>query len=113
MSNRLLRSVLPLMLLAPALPLLAQAPSGLAVKAATNKRVDLSWTGTASSYTVQRRALGGSFANIATAVTTASYSDTTIDAFTTYQYQVLATGGTAASNDVTAGPPPAGFSVAA
>src|SRR5260370_3198 len=71
----------------------AQAPTNLKATAATNKRVDLTWKGTASSYPVQRRALGASYASIPTAVSTASYSDATIDAFTTYQYQVLATGG--------------------
>jgi uncharacterized protein (TIGR03437 family) len=89
------------------LPLAAQ--TSLTVKTATSKRVDLAWTGTASSYTVQRAVLGSSFATIGTATTT-SYSDTTIDPYTTYRYQVVA-GST--SNPVTAGPPPAGFSVAA
>ncbi len=91
----------------------AQAPTALTVKAATSKKVDLTWTGTATSYNVQRRALGGTFSTIST-VSTASASDTTIDAFTTYQYQIVAaSGSTAASNIVTVGPPPAGFSVIA
>ncbi len=89
------------------LPLAAQ--TNLTVKAATNKRVDLSWTGSASSYTVQRAVLGASFATIGTTTTT-SYSDTTIDAYTTYRYQIVAA---STSNSVTAGPPPSGFSVAA
>src|ERR1035437_9754986 len=88
-----------------ALPVWAQAPTGLTVKTATGKRVDLSWSGVAGSYTVQRRVLGGTFGNVATATTT-SFSDTTIDAYTTYQYQIL--NGTAASGPVTAGPPPSG-----
>jgi uncharacterized protein (TIGR03437 family) len=92
----------------------AWAQSGLKATNATNKRVDLSWTaGTPTSYTVQRRALGASFSNIATAVTGATYSDTTIDAFTTYQYQVVASGGITPSNQITVGPPPAGFSIVA
>ncbi len=90
-----------------ALPLAAQ--TNLTVKTATSKRVDLTWTGTASSYTVQRAVLGASFATIGTS-TTPSYSDTTIDPYTTYRYQIVA-GST--SNPVTVGPPPAGFSVAA
>jgi uncharacterized protein (TIGR03437 family) len=92
-----------------------QAPSGLTVKAATSKRVDLSWTGTASGYTLQRRTLGGTFSTLAT-VASNSYSDTTIDSYTTYQYQVaanLASGTSAASNQVTVGPPPSGFTTAA
>ncbi len=92
-----------------------QAPSGLTVKAATSKRVDLSWTGTSSGYTLLRRTLGGTFATLAT-VTGNSYSDTTIDSYTTYQYQVeanLTSGTSAASNQVTVGPPPSGFTTAA
>jgi uncharacterized protein (TIGR03437 family) len=90
----------------------AQAPSGLAVKAATNKKVDLSWSGTASSYTVQRAILGGGFSNLATVTTGAAYSDTSVDAYTTYQYQIVAnisSGTSSPSNLVTVGPPPAGF----
>ncbi len=68
--------------------------------------MDLTWTGSSSSYSVQRRVLGGSYQTIATA-STAQYADTTIDAYTDYQYQVLA--GSAASNAVSVGPPPAGF----
>ena len=96
------------------LPLLsfAQAPTNLNVTAATSARVDLSWSGTASSYNVQRRALGGIFATIAT-VSTTTTADTQVDAYTTYQYQVLAaSGSTTPSNTVITGPPPAGYSVA-
>jgi len=91
---------------------LAQAPSGLTVKAASNKKVDLSWTGSTAGYTVQRAVLGGAFSNLATVTTGATYSDTSIDAYTTYQYQVvanLAAGASSPSNQVTVGPPPAGF----
>jgi uncharacterized protein (TIGR03437 family) len=94
----------------------AQAPSGLTVKAATNKKVDLSWSGAASSYTVQRAILGGGFSNVATVTTGATYSDTSIDAYTTYQYQIvanLASGASGPSNQVTVGPPPAGFTTPA
>src|SRR5215468_10714265 len=97
------------------LPLAAQAPAGLAVKTATNKRVDLSWSGTAAGYTVQRRVLGGTFANVGT-VSTGAFSDTSIDAYTTYQYQVVAnlnSGASSPSNQVTVGPPPSGFTTAA
>src|SRR5439155_19712136 len=43
-------------------------------------------------------------------------SDTQIDAYTTYQYQVVptsASGRSSPSNEVTVGPPPAGFTVVA
>ncbi len=97
------------------IPARAQAPAGLAVKAATSKKIDLTWSGSAAGYTVQRRTLGGSYANLAT-TTTAAYSDTALDAYTTYQYQIvanLASGASAPSNQVTVGPPPSGYTVAA
>ena len=84
----------------------AQAPASLTVTKATTSEVDLTWTGTSSSYSVQRRVLGGSYQTIATA-SAAQYADTTVDPYTDYQYQVLA--GTAASNQVSVGPPPPGF----
>uniref|UniRef100_Q02A09 Fibronectin, type III domain protein n=1 Tax=Solibacter usitatus (strain Ellin6076) TaxID=234267 RepID=Q02A09_SOLUE len=101
-----------LLLLSVSLSAWAQAPSGLAVKAATSKKIDLAWSGAASGYTVQRRTLGGTYATIGT-VTTAAYSDTAIDPYTTYQYQALANGTPTPSNQVTVGPPPSGFTVAA
>ena len=69
----------------------AQAPTNLTVTKATSTEVDLSWNGLVSSYTVQRAVLGSSFSTITTATTT-SAKDTTIDPYTTYQYQVLAAG---------------------
>ena len=101
-----------LVLLSVSLPAWAQAPSALTVKAATGKKVDLTWSGAAPSYTVQRRTLGGTYATVGT-VTTAAYSDTAIDAYTTYQYQALANGTATPSNQVTVGPPPSGFTVVA
>ena len=90
-----------------------QAPTGLTVKSATNTQTQLTWTGAAASYTVQRALVGGPFTNIAT-VTTTSYTDTTVDAFNQSVYQVIAgTSGTAVSNQVTVGPPPSGLSLAA
>ena len=100
---------------AATLPLAAQAPSGLNVRNATNKRIDLTWSGTSAGYTVQRRALGGSYADVGS-VSGAAFSDTNIDAYTTYQYQVVAnlnSGASAPSNQVTVGPPPAGFTTVA
>ena len=87
-----------------------QTASNLVVKAATSKRVDLTWTGTAATYTIQRAPLGGSYSSVGTA-TSASYSDTTVDAYTTYQYQIVA--GSSTSNHVTVGPPPVGLSAPA
>src|SRR5262249_20138421 len=84
------------------------------VKSATSKRVDLSWTGTGSSYQIQRAPLGGSYTTIQT-VNSTTASDTQFDPATTYQYQIVATGlvNSAPSNSVTVGPPPTGFSTAA
>jgi uncharacterized protein (TIGR03437 family) len=90
----------------------AQSLPDLKATAATKQRVDLSWTGSAQSYSVQRRPLGGAFTTISTASTT-SASDQIIDPYTTYQYQIMAVGSNTPSNVVTVGPPPAGFSVAA
>jgi hypothetical protein len=90
-----------------------QAPTALTVKAATNTQVQLGWTGSAPQYTVQRAPVGGSFVDIAT-ISTNIYTDTIIDPYVDYTYQVIAgTTGNAASNQVTTGPPPAGLSVAA
>ncbi|MBS1857917.1 MAG: IPT/TIG domain-containing protein [Acidobacteria bacterium] len=97
------------------LPIAAQAPTNLVVKSATSRRIDLSWSGTASGYAVQRRSLGGTYSNLGT-VTASTFSDTAIDAYTTYQYQVvanLAGGASSPSNQVTVGPPPSGFTTAA
>src|SRR4051812_29445388 len=91
-------------------PAAAQSAGTLTVKAATSKKVDLNWTGSAATYTVQRAALGGAFAAIQT-VNSPTYSDTTIDPYTTYQYQIVA--GSSTSNSVTVGPPPSGLTTAA
>ncbi len=107
--------VLVLTLVSLAAPLSAQAPAGLTAKTATSKRVDLSWVGTAASYVVQRRTLGGTYADLTT-VSSTTASDTQIDPYTTYQYQVLAStasGRSGPSNEITVGPPPAGYSDAA
>ena len=83
------------------------AQTNLTVVAATNKQVNLNWSGSASSYSILRAPVGGSFTPIATAAAT-SYSDTTIDPYTTYQYRISANSAT--SNTITVGPPAAGFS---
>ena len=92
-------------------PLLAQA-TGLSATKATSSEIDLSWSGSANSYTVQRRSLGGSFTTINT-VSSKTVADTQIDAYTTYQYQILASGSSTSSNIITVGPPPSGFSLVA
>jgi uncharacterized protein (TIGR03437 family) len=92
-------------------PAWAQTIGTLNVSTATNKRVDLSWTGTGGSYNVQRRVLGSTYSTLAT-VTNSTYADTQIDAYTTYEYQVTA-GASAVSNSVRVGPPPAGLTAAA
>lgn len=92
------------------IPLCAQ--TNLIVKSASSKQVALTWTGSASNYNVQRAVLGGSFATIANAAN-ASYTDSTVDAYTSYQYRIAAASGSTTSNSVTVGPPPSGFSNAA
>jgi len=88
-------------------------PTGLTVKSATSAQTQLTWSGTASSYTVQRALVGAAFVNIAT-VTTTSYTDTTLDPYNQTVYQVIAgTTATAVSNQVMVGPPPSGLSLAA
>jgi uncharacterized protein (TIGR03437 family) len=97
-------SVCAALLLAPHAS--AQTVSNLAVTAATSKRVDLSWSGAGGSFNVQRRVLGGTYSTLAS-VTNNTYSDSTIDPYTTYEYQVSTpTSSTAA---VRVGPPPAGL----
>lgn len=91
-------------------PAFSQSPTGLTAKSATARQVVLAWSGAASMYTVQRAAPGAPFTTIGTATST-TYTDSTIDPYTTYQYQVL--NGSAASAAITIGPPPSGLSVAA
>ncbi len=115
LANPVLALEIAALVLFSAGPARAQAPSGLTATSATSKKVNLTWNGTASSYVVQRAVLGSSFSDLAT-VSGTTASDTSLDAYTTYQYQVLAvtsSGRSAASNQITVGPPPAGFTGAA
>ncbi|MFN7924197.1 MAG: fibronectin type III domain-containing protein [Bryobacteraceae bacterium] len=91
------------------------APSALEVRSATSRRVELAWTGSGSNFVVERRTLGGTYSNAVTATATTA-ADTAINAMETYQYRVRATSPTGSSdpsNEVTAGPPPVGFSLLA
>ena len=70
------------------------APSGLTAKAARQSgKINLSWTGSsgATSYNVKRATVsGGPYGNIATGVTTTSYTDSGLTSGTTYYYVVSA-----------------------
>jgi uncharacterized protein (TIGR03437 family) len=91
----------------------AQAPTGLTVQSATSSQVQLTWSGTSGNFTVQRAPVGAAFVNIATVQTT-SYTDTTIDPYLQFTYQIINAGTTGqVSNQVTVGPPPAGLSLVA
>lgn len=59
---------------------------------AGNNQSVLSWTAAsgASSYTVQRAAAGGTYADVATGLTVLNYSDTTALNGTSYSYRVVA-----------------------
>ena len=68
------------------------APTGVTATL-SGMDVTVSWAAVtgATSYRVQRRTVGGaSFADIASSVTTTTYSDTAVQAGSTYQYQVIA-----------------------
>ncbi len=92
------------------------APVGLKAVAASKSQVQLSWTAGDSSnvtYTVERKALTGSYAAAVNA-SALSATDTTIDAYQTYIYRVRANLGAAQSgpsNEVTVGPAPVGYNV--
>jgi len=95
------------------------APGNFAVQTATATSVVLGWQAVsgASSYVVQRRAVSdGAYLAGGSTVTGTTYSDSSFDPFTAYTYRVFAVSSGAsgfASNEVTVGPPPAGFSYAA
>jgi regulation of enolase protein 1 (concanavalin A-like superfamily) len=68
------------------------APTDLEASAVSEREIDLTWTASPgiNTYRVQRRLVGGSFEEIASGLTTTSFSDAGLNAFTTYEYQVLA-----------------------
>lgn len=100
-----------------------QPPTNLIVSSATNSSVQLSWTAPqpqAPGFIVERKTLNGAYATLPAVpdggVPGVAFADSTIDPFTTYVYRVSATSLNATSvpsNEVTVGPPPAGYSVAA
>src|SRR4051794_34479233 len=98
------------------LPLCAQAPRDLHATSATSRQVQLAWTAVsgAAGYIVERKPLGGQYPTVIPApVTEAAWNDSGIDAFATYVYRVrVAPAGKQASNEITVGPPPVGFSTA-
>jgi chitodextrinase len=72
------------------------APTGLAASAVNSSQVDLSWTASTddvgvTGYEIWRGPSGGPLAEIATTTGTGTtYSDTTVAASTSYDYQVMA-----------------------
>jgi hypothetical protein len=99
-----------------------QPPTNLVVTSATNSSVQLTWTAAqpqAPGFLVERKPLNGTYApapNIPSGgATGVTFMDTGIDPFTTYVYRVSAmslNGTSTPSNEVTVGPPPAGYTVA-
>lgn len=98
-----------------------KAPSGLTVTQASSSSVALAWVGEGTSFAVERKALGAAWpaatATPSPVVGTATmpmFTDNKVDAMTTYVYRVRTQGAggvvSAASNEVTVGPPPTGFS---
>ena len=94
--------------------LCAQGPTGLKVVSATRNGVELSWNGVpgATGYQVERRIEPAPYAAAGTPTKETSATDSKIDVYATYQYRVKVVGASAASNEVTVGPPPAGYNVA-
>jgi hypothetical protein len=92
----------------------AWAQLQLSVEGATSSRVDLRVTGVAgSSFGIQRRIVGGRyepFVQVSDAPSSSVVKDQRIDAMVIYQYR--ATAGSIVSNEVTVGPPAAGYTIA-
>ena len=95
-----------------------QAPSALNASSATKAVVALAWTSTDSSaaaFRVERRLLGDTIWSTVGSPNTKTYSDTSIDAMTTYVYRIRATDAafnfSNPSNEITIGPPPVGVSM--
>lgn len=80
----------------------------LQVKTATAHKFELTWTGSAPAWVVERLGAGNKFEKLADATTT-SFTDEKIDPFATYELRVRAGENGTPSNVVTVGPPPAGI----
>jgi fibronectin type 3 domain-containing protein/regulation of enolase protein 1 (concanavalin A-like superfamily) len=81
---------------------LAETPSGLAATVVSSSAIDLSWNATAGAtgYDVKRStSAGGPFDTIASAVTATAFSDSGLNAATTYHYVVAATNAAGTSPD--------------
>ncbi len=77
------------------------APTGLSATPNGEGRIDLAWTGSASSFNVLRSAGGGAYFLLATVAAT-SYSDTTAQGGVNYSYMVQAAGGCTSPNSTAA-----------
>jgi hypothetical protein len=95
-----------------------QPPQTLTVVSATNKQVQLRWTAgdtSATGYVIERKPLGGDYSTALSATGTTA-ADTSFDQYTAYTYRVrgtLQSNQSGPSNEVTVGPPPYGYNVAA
>jgi fibronectin type 3 domain-containing protein len=81
---------------------LAETPSGLAATVVSSSAIDLTWSATAGAtgYDVKRStSAGGPFDTIASGVTATAFSDSGLNAATTYHYVVAATNAAGASPD--------------
>jgi hypothetical protein len=103
------------------------APTSLVATSATKSAVALSWTspdGSLTKFIVERKPLGASWTPppapaaspiVTTPVTGETMTDTSVGQFATYVYRVHAAGPNGApgpaSNEITVGPPPIGFSL--
>ncbi len=90
-------------------------PKQLIVAAATASQVQLQWQGTSEAYTVERKTGTAQWTGLPVA-TAATFTDTAIDAMSTYTYRVRsgrAPALSAPSNEVVVGPPPVGHHVIA
>lgn len=88
-----------------ALTAFAQIPDNFKIAAATNRQVQLTWTGS-QQVTVDRKTQSGAYTSLSTTATT-PYTDTTIASWETYTYRIRV--GAANSAEFTVGPPPFGF----
>jgi len=100
---------------APPAPAKPKPAFELKALSATRSEVKLSWAANApkvAAFVVERQSGRIPFAEI-TKVTATEASDSKIDPYATYVYRVRVAEAQTFSNEVTVGPPPAGFNVAA